>query len=440
MVTAILPSMTATKQHKSNQLGNGVRPASASASSDLTITPQRLRESTGDHTAPVRRSPSRLAGLVGMFTGCGALLALGIFLPLPTWFKHRDLSSADALKDAFYVVGTIAIFVAGFCFLGLRNLNGEVEKGWRQIWIPSRAVDSRHEAKSLLPYWRLALESLKAAAVDPRIGLGYLGGFVARASSVGISLFIPLYVNTYFVNSGLCNVESDNPADVKEQCREAYILAAKLTGVSQLVALISAPIFGYLADKSPHLQIPLIIGALCGIAGYSGLAATETPLPNGENGSPVIYLIVALLGVSQISAIVCSLGLLSKAIEGIADTPGADDAPVEQDMSREDNDSTDSHYESATAVAPADEYSLLLPSRRPKSGLKHIQGAIAGTYSLLGGAGILILTKLGGFLFDAVSPAWPFVLLGISNLMLFAGALIFVLIPFLRHAQTQAPE
>jgi hypothetical protein len=54
--------------------------------------------------------------------------------------------------------------------------------------------------------------------------------------------------------------------------------------------------------------------------------------------------------------------------------------------------------------------------------LRHLKGSIAGMYSLYGGAGILILTKLGGILFDVLSSGSPFYIMALFNgILLFAG-------------------
>lgn len=55
------------------------------------------------------------------------------------------------------------------------------------------------------------------AARDPRITLAYIGGLVARADSIVISLFIPTVVSHYFVEHGLCEVDPHAPAsEIKE--------------------------------------------------------------------------------------------------------------------------------------------------------------------------------------------------------------------------------
>jgi hypothetical protein len=75
-----------------------------------------------------------LAGYVGLFTGCGALVALGLFLPLPARFSTIEgLTLADAVRYSFYVVGVVSLLVAIFVFFGLRGLRGEEGKGWRTL-------------------------------------------------------------------------------------------------------------------------------------------------------------------------------------------------------------------------------------------------------------------------------------------------------------------
>ncbi|MCJ1397051.1 hypothetical protein MMC11_000243 [Xylographa trunciseda] len=388
-----------------------------SISSELTITPARLgRPAPRNSTKPESRigglSPTRLAGIVGMFTGCGALVALGVFLRLPTKFRGVGVDAGQALMDTYYVVGALAFSIAICCFFGLRKLNGEEGCSWRAAFQRKSSEGGNRYSHKILPYQKLLLGSLQLGVQNHLIGLGYLGAFVARASSVGITLFIPLYVNHYFTASGICKV--DDPGNAKEQCHEAYVLAAKLTGTSQLVALLCAPAFGYLADKYRRFHLPLVMAAVCGIAGYASFAALETPESGGKSGSAWVFVIVALLGISQIGCIVCSLGLLGRGISGLEDEtrPGT---------------TSDSASERATVTDDDDVYhegrALLTGQKLDTHSRVQLKGSIAGVYSLTGGVGILLLTKLGGFLFDAKSPASPFYMLCVFN-----GLLLVVLI------------
>jgi hypothetical protein len=438
MVTAILPSMTGN--NRDNEPSNGhiisdpVLPGNvrhsitASLDSEATITPASYNgrpkpppvnlNTTNSRSSS--SSPPKLAGWVGVFTGCGALVALAIFLPLPARFNHlKGVAQGQAVADSFYVVGIISLLVAGFCFIGLRGLQGEKGKGWGLLLGKSAASqgyeplnvetqDRNPETKpKFLPYWRLLLDSTVLGFKDAQIGLGYAGGFVARASSVGISLFIPLYINAYFIRNGFCQGSPNDPSpELKKECRAAYILSSELTGASQLVALLCAPAFGYLSDRYRRFNLPLLIASIFGIVGYTAFAMLESPEvknENGRGGSPVVFLIVSMIGISQIGAIVCSLGLLGRGVLGAEG--GYNLSSQLQSASRQ------VETESTPLVAPSGQ------STHPQS-RNHLKGSIAGVYSLSGGAAILLLTKLGGYLFDHLSRGAPFYMMAIFNAIL----------------------
>ncbi|KAH3920785.1 hypothetical protein HBI56_011800 [Parastagonospora nodorum] len=439
MVTAVLPAMTFVKPverdpRSPTRRTNGTSHAvAASISSELTITPARFRSSSREPTTATRTkkdtgaSTSQLAGLVGMFTGCGALVALLLFLPLPTRFQEAGDSPAKAVASAFYVVGAIAILVALGCFFGLRSLPGEEGKGWRRLAgkDETKATDTRSTRDLVLIYPRLFWQSVRLGFTSSNIGLGYMGGFVARASSVAISLFIPLFTNHYFLQTGRCKVDPSDPSNIKSACPEAYKLAAMLTGISQLIALICAPFFGYLSGRFPRYNIPLLVAAIAGIVGYAWFGSLTSPDYRSEDGTGAIFFIVALLGISQIGAIVCSLALLGRGINN-------DEAEHTELTHVTDATNSTSHPSagatppSSAPITPVDENApLLLPSSQSRRASipeaqshNHIKGSIAGTYSLLGGFGILLLTKAGGALFDSTGPGSPFYMMAAFNALL----------------------
>ena len=471
MVTAILPIMTLDKgkaraadptDQYSDDDPSGLdealsrrRDRSTTAASSATITPERYSSrassirshphSASHIPAPEESSTSKAgtsqtAGLVGMFTGCGALVALGLFLPLPARLREIFEDRAVAVQNSFYLVGLIALLVAVFCFFGLRGLAGEEHKGLRRMLLSRSSLSKRRDENSNAPeqsqqafsragkataeFARLGFDASKLGFTDTAIGLGYLGGFVARASSVAISLFIPLYINSYFISTGLCRSAPYDPSNpnaapgnVKEQCERAYKLAAALTGVSQLIALLCAPLFGWVDGRHRRVNAPLIVASAVGVLGYVALARMDDPDPESRNGG-VVFIVMAALGISQIGAIVCSLSSLSRGIQKgseddlIIRSGGRSRRVMGPESIREEEDE-DEDGENAT----------LTDSRvsRPKS-RGHLKGSIAGIYSLGGGAGILLLTKLGGFLFDKHHGA-PFYLMALFNLILFAAAL-----------------
>ena len=432
MVTATLPSMTTAGLSQSTGMVDRpcacVSPTSPSTSSDTRVT-QLSNSELASNTiqSPSNCMSSQLAGFVGMFAGCGALVALGCFLPLPAQLQKYGIDTRSALSEAYYLIGSTALLIALFCFFGLRGLKSEESKTVRAIWGHSKSRDrTTGEGWLSMGHSRPLVESANLAFRDPEIGLAYLGGFIARSSSVAISLFVPLFVHDYFISAGTC--KAGDSSDIKLHCKEAYFLAAKLTGASQLVALICAPIFGFAGRFKRH-HVPLCCAAVSGIIGYCVFALTKVPDPSKEDGSLFIFLASSLLGISQIGAIVCSLGLLGQRIH------------QSESHARYRSNEHDAVAQSPTTLegdrsAQRNETSPLVGERMSQArNLIDLKGSLAGTYSLLGGAGILILTKLGGFLFDSLSPASPFVMMAIFNAFLLCAILFRSGLQLIGHRQ-----
>ncbi|KAK6950036.1 hypothetical protein Daesc_008359 [Daldinia eschscholtzii] len=478
MVTAILPVLTSDETTaEDGGDGDDVSTASAGSSrksthhhqrdsvamsleSDATITPEIFTQnlsrnrrgsdssenSSGTYGTAEGKGgrPSALAGYVGLFTGCGALVALALFLPLPTRFSQKEgVTPAQAITHSFYVVGAVALVVAVFVFFGLRGLHGEEGKGWRMLLGLRKQQQqdvngpngsstcfassmSRAAHSGPLPYHKLLLSSLRLGATDPHIALGYLGGFVARASTVGISLFIPLYVNAFFIANGYCRGSPNDPSpDLKKECRAAYVLASILTGVAQLAALLCAPLFGYASRKSSGVNVPLVVASLLGVVGWIAFPRLQSPEyanVSGRGGSPAVFLVVILVGISQIGAIVCSLGSLGRGVLA-ADVPVASDDEEGNGVPHSNDAETDALL--GQDAGGSGSTSDAGPRRKERKLVSRVQlkGSIAGVYSWCGGAAILLLTKLGGYLFDVASPGAPFYMMAVFNGILFVASI-----------------
>lgn len=259
-------------------------------------------------------------------------------------------------------------------------------------------------------------DSVFLGFTDSRIAIGYLGGFVARASTVAISLFIPLFVNTYFISNGFCQGSPNDPSpELKKECRAAYVLSSILTGVAQLCGLVCAPLFGYLASRTGRVNYPIVVSTVFGMVGYiifPQLTSPEIKDEDGRGGSPAIFFVVALIGISQIGAIVCSLGSLGR---GVLEADLSRSAAAEHGPSiAPDEDEAPSEHEPLLRIATDD----------GSTSRVRLKGSIAGVYSLCGGAAILILTKLGGYLFDVLSTGAPFYMMAIFNGVLLVASLL----------------
>ncbi|OQO12617.1 hypothetical protein B0A48_02079 [Cryoendolithus antarcticus] len=452
MVTAVLPTMVTRRSRSGEEeeqqmavaanrdvsrLQDEERPsrdssrghmATASVSSELTITPGRYQSQSRSRSRhpdspPLKRADkaqetdgtSQLAGFVGMFTGIGALVALAVFLPLPAYFQKRGSTPAAGVQYSFYLVGAVAFAVAVFIFFGLRDLPGEKGKSITSLWrtdkLSKTKLDDRLTPQATHSYLTLLTSSLKLGFTDPSIGLGYVGGFVARASSVGISLFIPLFVNAYFVRQGLCKSNPHSIPDIKDECAKAYLLASGLSGIAETAALICAPLFGWLGGRvaDGKAEWPLLGASVMGILGYVGFGLVKNP-DAFHGGDKWAMLSIIAIGISQIGAIVCSLALLGRGINSAPEhnRPGTADTLRANGHNRAD----DAEAAPLLSESASDSHGGV-PDR------SQLKGSIAGIYSLAGGAGILLLTKLGGVLFDRWTPGAPFFMLAIFNAILF---------------------
>jgi hypothetical protein len=345
-----------------------------------------------------------------MFTGCGALIALLLFLPLPARLQGVGVEEKAALKYSFYVVAVVAFVLAIWCFFGLRDLRVAAEESHLEQSDHPPARGRSHWLSGLRDMFGNFQTAILIGFKRTEIAIGYLGGFVARASSVGISLFIPLLVNAMFLSSDLCTETMSNGdptglPDIKRRCPHAYIVAAELTGVSQMFALVFAPVFGYWSAKVSKKELPLLLASISGIIGYPLFASQFDPDDSHTARRVLAFVAVGLMGISQIGAIVCSLSTLSKGIlleAAVTPTPRPEANSQANESGLTENDS-------------------LLPDTRnsPKDvPLSALKGSIAGVYSFYGGAAILVLTKVGGLLFDKVSLGAPFYIMAIFNAFL----------------------
>ena len=171
-------------------------------------------------TRPPTSPSSKLAGIVGLFSGLGALLALGVFLPLPALLgssSHSPVpdtvvgsatSTGAGLKRSYWAVATYAVICGTACWFWLPHygdvtpqnrvesrfgvLGNGVSRWWR-FKFGKRSGDPE-EAEGLLvdeqgglqrdtrpSVSRMFIRALKVGRDRWRtIGISYIGGFIAR--------------------------------------------------------------------------------------------------------------------------------------------------------------------------------------------------------------------------------------------------------------------
>ena len=157
---------------------------------------------------------------------------------------------------------------------------------------------------------------------------------------------------------------------------ESLALAGPMFGGIQLVALIWAPVMGFIADRLNRVAA-VSLGLAFAAVGYTWMGLVENPF-SYEIVAPAI-----LLGIGEISVIVSVGALLGQEARG------------------------------------------------------QYRGSIVGVFGQLGGLGILVSSLAGGYVFDEIGRTAPFIMMGILNAALMGLAL---LVYFGRHREASATD
>lgn len=152
-------------------------------------------------------------------------------------------------------------------------------------------------------------------------------------------------------------------AELGMTAADALARAGMVIGISYTAALLGAPLFGILTDRV-NRTTALGITLLVAFAGYGGTYFVTDPF-----GGLMIALMV-LVGLSEVGCIITSGVLI------------AQQAPV------------------------------------------RIRGAVIGIFNLTGAVGILVASKVGGYLFDHWKAAGPFVFFGLIALVVLVWAML----------------
>jgi len=248
--------------------------------------------------------------------------AIGL-LALPNLFQSIGWDPLSAIYGAYGVT-------AGLCVLGAIISIFALKSFTVKVLGPKKTM---RETCS---------EALSCAASDPDLGLAYGAGFIARGDAAVLTVFLSLWITSYVLD------------DLHQSQAEAVARAGMVTGVAQLLGLVSAPIIGWLADKFNRTFFLTISSALAALA-YGLFSAVSIPT------SPTAFACVAAIGVAQLAVIISTQALLS--------------------------------------------------SRSPET----IRGSTSGFFGFCGSLGIIFATQVGGVMYDKLWPASPFLLYGIGN-------------------------
>ncbi|KAG0784818.1 hypothetical protein G6F62_007203 [Rhizopus arrhizus] len=187
------------------------------------------------------------------------------------------------------------------------------------------------------------------AGREPRIALGYVSSFFARADEVIITNFLSLWVQQYYIEQGKCTVG--------QTCLYSMASSSTLSGYSQLVALAATPFFTLGSEYLPKEWAVFLAGVVgaCGCIPFAFSIDPTTKLSLG---------FVILIACGQYGMIISGMAMMS-----------------------------------GNYIEQRD------------------RAAASACYSFIGAIGIIILSKVGGVLFDRWMKGAPFLLLGIGHIL-----------------------
>ncbi|MCC5578707.1 MFS transporter [Microtetraspora sp. AC03309] len=270
------------------------------------------------------RSRGKSYGLIGVFGGLGALVAVLVVAKLPQTMEKRGLDPVAATRLSFLLIAAGILIVAGLLWATLSRVPADV-------------------AAERTPLTRLVREGLVLAR-DPGVALSYAASFVARADLYVVVSFLTLWISDYATGErGLSSAE-------------ALAKAGAVVGISQMVALLCAPVFGWLGDRMRRQDL-LILAQLIAAGAYLSTLLVSDPL------GPGMMIVAVLIGIGEIAGITTAGPMLAQQV------PAA------------------------------------------------VRGAAFGVHTLCGSLGIMIVSALGGALHDAWRPAGPFVVSGVFGLI-----------------------
>ncbi|GJJ77130.1 hypothetical protein EMPS_09489 [Entomortierella parvispora] len=296
----------------------------------------------------------RVSAIVGMFAGFGGLVSGMVLIQIPYQLGEKVNNEVEGIQLALTIVGGCAIGLAAIFFFTMPNVN--VPDGAIRRYMKRCVGLSRKEDEDP------ALKPLKIANPFTMLKYGFLAARDPRIALAYISSFVAR-ADTVLFTSYMSLWVIQHYIDLgwcrgTNSCMAAAGDTHMLTGMGQGISLAFAPIFGFASErfkKSTVLSVAGFIGAI----GSLPFAFTKMPPADKSN-----YAFVTMIGIGQIGMIVTGMTLVN-----------------------------------GTYMDPK------------------FRGSVAGVFSFCGAISIMIMVKLGGYLFDVWMRGAPFVLMGIAHLV-----------------------
>ena len=125
---------------------------------------------------------------------------------------------------------------------------------------------------------------------DPYVVLAYLASFAARGDSSVVTLFLSVWIQAYAEGRGVAKTA-------------ALARAGVITGVVQVVALLSAFVIGPAADRFSRSAVTMVV-SLIGLVGYLLLGLLDNPYDWGAQlGTAILCLGIGEMGILIMSQV-----------------------------------------------------------------------------------------------------------------------------------------
>ncbi|CAO3598897.1 unnamed protein product [Absidia cylindrospora] len=306
------------------------------------------------------------SGMLGISSGLGAIFSVFVLFMVPADLNKIYQDYTKSLNITFGVIGGCTIFMGIMLYFVLP----------KSPLVKSAAEKSRGDGhgKELLP----ASTSFFLVRWCGYLGRGVIdfilkikiGVLAAKDPRIALGYTTSFFARadeiiiSNFVSLWITQyyIES-GVCEVGSPCYTSAATSGTLTGIAQSVALVACPFFAAGSEWMPK-EFPIIAAGLIGAGGCIPFAFSIDPT------SQASMALVVLIGIGQYGMIISGLTMV-----------GGDHVPVDS------------------------------------------RGSVAGTYSFFGALGIIVLSKLGGVLFDRWMKGAPFLLLGIGHALVLVFAI-----------------
>ncbi|KAG0240593.1 major facilitator superfamily domain-containing protein [Mortierella sp. GBAus27b] len=316
----------------------------------------------------------RVSAIVGMFSGFGGLISGLVLINIPYKLGRLVKNDAEGIQLALIIVGGTAIGLALVFFFTMPNLNmrggaGSVFQALTSNHSPAVDVTvgefARRENERGGETVDMGARPEHHEATNPlkMLKYGVLAGRDPRVALAYFSSFVAradTVLFTSYVSLWVVQYFVDlGWCRNGRSCGAAAGDTHMLTGIGQGVSLAFAPLFGYAGEKFKKTSVLAVAGVI-GAVGSLPFAFTKVAPGHKSN-----FVFVCMVGVGQIGMIVTGMTLVN-----------------------------------GTYIDPK------------------YRGSVAGVFSFCGAISIMIMAKLGGYLFDVWMRGAPFVLMGIAHLLI----------------------